>query len=210
VKQISSALVKAQRDFEPARKESTNPAFRSKYANLEACIDAVLSALNANGIMLCQPCHECSDGVIIETLFIHESGETFSAGKLHVPAAKQDPQGYGSALTYARRYSLLAACGIAPEDDDGNAASSSVQQPKQSPQKPPQKAQTPSPKDPAHEKAAAEYKRLLAEISNAPTLAEMNIVYATIESAEIPETGKTALIETYNKRVAKFAEEAFK
>jgi hypothetical protein len=46
-----------------------------------------------------------------------------SAGKLHVPAAKQDPQGYGSALTYARRYSLMAACGIAPEDDDGNAAS---------------------------------------------------------------------------------------
>jgi hypothetical protein len=44
-------------------------------------------------------------------------------GKLHVPASKQDPQGYGSALTYARRYSLMAACGIAPEDDDGNAAS---------------------------------------------------------------------------------------
>jgi hypothetical protein len=44
-------------------------------------------------------------------------------GKLHVPAAKQDPQGYGSALTYARRYSLMAACGIAPEDDDGNAGS---------------------------------------------------------------------------------------
>jgi hypothetical protein len=47
-------------------------------------------------------------------------------GKLHVPAAKQDPQGYGSALTYARRYSLMAACGIAPEDDDGNAATRKV------------------------------------------------------------------------------------
>jgi hypothetical protein len=54
---------------------------------------------------------------------LHESGESLSSGKLHVPAAKQDPQGYGSALTYARRYSLMAACGIAPEDDDGNAAS---------------------------------------------------------------------------------------
>jgi hypothetical protein len=63
--------------------------------------------------------------VIVETVFVHESGETFSAGKLHVPAAKQDPQGYGSALTYARRYSLMAACGIAPEDDDGNAATKS-------------------------------------------------------------------------------------
>jgi hypothetical protein len=56
-------------------------------------------------------------------VFVHESGEQLSAGILSVPAAKQDPQGYGSALTYARRYSLMAACGIAPEDDDGNAAS---------------------------------------------------------------------------------------
>ena len=58
----------------------------------------------------------------METVFIHESGEMLECGKLHVPASKQDPQGYGSALTYARRYSLMAACGIAPEDDDGNAA----------------------------------------------------------------------------------------
>jgi len=61
--------------------------------------------------------------VTVETVFIHESGESIECGKLHVPAAKQDPQGYGSALTYARRYSLMAACGIAPEDDDGNSAS---------------------------------------------------------------------------------------
>jgi hypothetical protein len=53
---------------------------------------------------------------------MHESGETIRGGKLHVPASKQDPQGYGSALTYARRYSVMAACGIAAEDDDGNAA----------------------------------------------------------------------------------------
>jgi hypothetical protein len=72
---------------------------------------------------LMQHCHESDTGVIVETVFIHESGEIFSAGKLHVPATKHDAQGYGSALTYARRYSLMAACGIAPEDDDGNAAS---------------------------------------------------------------------------------------
>ena len=59
----------------------------------------------------------------VETVFVHESGEMLECGKLHVPASKQDPQGYGSALTYARRYSLMAAAGIAPEDDDGNAAS---------------------------------------------------------------------------------------
>jgi hypothetical protein len=119
---IHAAFVKAQKEFGPALKSSTNPHFRSKYADLSACVEAVIDALNANGIGLMQPCHESDTGVIVETLFIHESGETLSAGKLHVPAAKNDPQGYGSALTYARRYSLMAACGIAPEDDDGNAA----------------------------------------------------------------------------------------
>jgi hypothetical protein len=65
----------------------------------------------------------CESGVTVETVFLHTSGETMSSGPLHVPASKNDPQGYGSALTYARRYSFMAACGIAPEDDDGNAAS---------------------------------------------------------------------------------------
>lgn len=123
MKNIAAAMVKAQRAFGPALKTHTNPAFRSKYADLSACIEAVIDALNENGIALMQQSHECADGVLVETVFLHESGETMSAGKLHVPAAKKDPQGYGSALTYARRYSLMAACGIAPEDDDGNAAS---------------------------------------------------------------------------------------
>ena len=123
MKNIASALVKAQKGFAPAIKSSTNPHFKSKYVDLAGCVEAVIDSLNANGVMLMQPCHESESGVTVETLFIHESGEVFSAGKLHVPASKQDPQGYGSALTYARRYSLMAACGIAPEDDDGNAAS---------------------------------------------------------------------------------------
>lgn len=122
MQKISSALVKAQRAFGPALKTNTNPHFRSKYADLSACVEAVIDALNENGIALIQQTHECSDGVIVETTFVHESGEMLSSGKLHVPASKHDAQGYGSALTYARRYSLMAACGIAPEDDDGNAA----------------------------------------------------------------------------------------
>lgn len=123
MKQIAAALVKAQRAFGPALKTNTNPAFRSKYADLSACVEAVVDALNENGIMLSQRTIECETGVTVETVFLHESGEHWSSGPLHVPASKQDPQGYGSALTYARRYSLMAACGIAPEDDDGNAAS---------------------------------------------------------------------------------------
>lgn len=122
MKAIYSALVKAQKGFGPALKSSTNPHFRSKYADLSACIEAVIDSLNANGIMLMQVTHEAENGVMIETLFIHESGEQMSAGKLFMPATKFDAQGFGSALSYARRYSLMAACGIAPEDDDANQA----------------------------------------------------------------------------------------
>ena len=120
---IATALVKAQKEFGPALKSSSNPHFRSKYADLAACVEAVIEGLNNNGIALTQRVSPCENGVIVETVFIHESGEIINCGQLHVPATKHDAQGYGSALTYARRYSLMAACGIAPEDDDGNAAS---------------------------------------------------------------------------------------
>lgn len=123
MKNIATALVKAQKAFGPALKTSTNPHFRSRYADLSACVEAVIEGLNGAGIALIQRTSEDMTGVTVETVFIHESGEMLECGKLHVPASKQDPQGYGSALTYARRYSLMAACGIAPEDDDGNAGS---------------------------------------------------------------------------------------
>ena len=133
MKNIATALVKAQRAFGPALKSSTNPHFRSKYADLSACVEAVIEGLNGAGIALIQRTSMDDTGVTVETVFVHESGEMMECGKLHVPAAKQDPQGYGSALTYARRYSLMAACGIAPEDDDGNAATRKQAQPASEP-----------------------------------------------------------------------------
>jgi hypothetical protein len=123
MKEIAAALVSAQSAFQPALKNSQNPHFRSKYADLGACIDAVINALHANGIALIQHTAESDKGVIISTTFLHKSGEIYEAGTLFVPAAQQTPQAYGSALTYARRYSLMTACGIAPEDDDGNEGS---------------------------------------------------------------------------------------
>jgi hypothetical protein len=128
MKQIATALVKAQKAYSPVIKNSTNEFFSkgnkiSRYADLAACVDAVLDALNANGIALVQKSYDCADGVMVETVFIHESGEMLECGILHFPASKADPQGHMSALTYARRGSLMAACGIAPEDDDGNSAS---------------------------------------------------------------------------------------
>ena len=129
MKTIAAAFITAKRAFGPALKDKTNPAFRSKYADLGACLEAVEDALLTNGIALIQETSLDETGVTVETLFLHESGESMRCGKLHVPASKQDPQGYGSALTYARRYSLMAACGIAPEDDDGNAASKAKKAP---------------------------------------------------------------------------------
>jgi hypothetical protein len=119
----SAAFVRAQAGFGAALKTSTNPHFRSRYADLSACVEAVIDSLHKNGFALMQKTHECESGVAVETILMHESGEQISGGIFRVPASKQDPQGYGSALTYARRYSLMAVCGIAPEDDDGNAAS---------------------------------------------------------------------------------------
>lgn len=123
---IAKAFVQAQKDFAPALTDSTNPHFRNKYVSLQGSIEAVIDSLNNNGIALIQKTHDCDTGVRVETIFIHTSGESMSGGIIHVPADKQTPQGYGSALTYARRYSLMSACGIAPEDDDGNMAEQAV------------------------------------------------------------------------------------
>jgi hypothetical protein len=122
-KTIAAALVKAQAGYGRALKSSENPHYKSAYADLSSVVEAVTPSLNANGIAFMQRSLPSENGVTIETLFIHTCGETMSGGPLHVPVQKNDAQGYGSALTYARRYSLMAACGIAPEDDDGHAAS---------------------------------------------------------------------------------------
>lgn len=118
---IVSALAKALPELESAKKNKANPAFRSKYADLGAVIDA-LEPIKEHGLWYRQHIHESEAGVNVETIYIHESGEQLSAGALFMPASKKDAQGFGSALTYARRYSLQTAFGLATEDDDGNAA----------------------------------------------------------------------------------------
>lgn len=120
---VSAAFVKAQAEIEKASKDKTNPHFRNKYADLGAVVDAIKPALEKHGLAFLQKFHHDDKGITVETIIIHESGETLSNGTLNVPASKMDAQGFGSACTYARRYSLQAAFGVAPEDDDGNAAS---------------------------------------------------------------------------------------
>ena len=130
IKELAGALAKAQGEIKGALKDQSNPFFKSKYADLSSVVDAIRVPFSKNGLSYIQ-CIEPSDKeeVRIETMILHSSGEWLCSGALAVPVTKADAQGYGSALTYARRYSLSAAAGVAPEDDDGNAASKGVHKP---------------------------------------------------------------------------------
>ena len=119
---IAVALAAAQMEMGKALKQSNNPHFRSKYADLGNVMDACLEPLNRHGIAVVQPTGEDDHGRHVKTVLIHgESGETLEC-VVPLIIQKNDMQGYGSAVTYARRYGLMAMAGIAPEDDDGNAA----------------------------------------------------------------------------------------
>jgi len=120
---ISAALLQAQRAITFASKDAKNPHFKSTYADLPSVIDAIKPALNESGIAFLQTFSPSDAGFIaVTTRLMHESGEWIE-DTATVPLPKSDPQGYGSAATYARRYSLAAITGLYQDDDDGNAAS---------------------------------------------------------------------------------------
>lgn len=117
MKEIAKALAAAQMEMGKALKDRSNPAFRSKYADLGNVMDACMPALNKHGIAVAQTMRDET----VVTMFIHESGEILEC-PVPLILGKRDMQGLGSAVTYARRYGLMSLAGIAPEDDDGNAA----------------------------------------------------------------------------------------
>ena len=119
---LAAALAKAQGEMENASKNSQNPHFKSKYADLAEILNTVRPVLSKHGLAVTQfPAFEAGTAHV-ETILTHASGEWMS-GTCSAPVQKSDPQGVGSALTYLRRYSLAAVCGLAQEDDDANAAS---------------------------------------------------------------------------------------
>jgi hypothetical protein len=119
---LAAALAKAQGEIEGAAKANVNPHFKSKYADLASVWDACRAPLSKHGLSILQPVRADGPHVTVTTILAHSSGEWIEES-LTMTAQQNTPQGVGSAITYGRRYGLAAMVGIAPEDDDGNAAS---------------------------------------------------------------------------------------
>jgi len=122
IKQIAEALVSAQKEIRFATKDSTNPHFKSKYANINSVIEAVKKPLNDNGIAILQSLSPSDDNKLhLTTRLLHSSGEWIEDIAV-CPIQKQDPQGLGSAISYIRRYSISSLCALYADDDDGQSA----------------------------------------------------------------------------------------
>jgi hypothetical protein len=136
IKELAMALSKTQAILKGALKDSSNPFFKSTYADLASVWEACREPLAANGLSVVQtPCNDTPDNIALETILMHSSGQWISS-VFSMPVSKHDAQAVGSAITYARRYALAAMVGIAPEDDDGNKASGKSETPKAAYSKP--------------------------------------------------------------------------
>lgn len=113
-----------------ATKDNVNPFFKSKYADLNSVREAVTPLLNENGIVVLQPMVTIEGSEYIKTLLMHESGETLESFTKIICKTQNDPQTYGSGVTYARRYGLASFLSIGADDDDGNQASKKPEPPK--------------------------------------------------------------------------------
>lgn len=126
IAKLAEALSKAQGAMKNAIKDSNNPYFKSKYADLASVSDVCRPELAANGLSIIQLPTMRDGKMVLTYMLLHSSGE-YITEELEMTPVKSDPQGIGSAITYARRYSLAAITGVATEDDDGNAASGNAQ-----------------------------------------------------------------------------------
>jgi hypothetical protein len=122
IKQISTALVKAQSEMSNAKKGSSNPFFKSKYADLNSIREASIPVLNAHGISVLQPIVHIDGKNFVKTILLHESGESLDSHTEIVYSKSNDAQAQGSGISYARRYGLQSFLCIGADDDDGNNA----------------------------------------------------------------------------------------
>lgn len=167
IKNISTALSKFQGEIKNPPKTANNPFFKSKYTPLDVIVDTAKPLLQSNGLSYIQSCGGDGLNISVTTLLMHISGEWVETDPLTLKADKQTAQGAGSAITYARRYALAAALGLASdEDDDGNGASGNKPNPK------PEQNNTQSPKQSAGSLSQAQLKRVYAIANSAGVSAE--------------------------------------
>ena len=119
--ELAEALAKAQAEMKPAKKDANNPFFKSRYATLESCWDAIREPLTKNGLSIVQTTDLVEGRVVIRTTLLHKSGQSIS-GIYPVIAKDETPQSMGSGMSYARRYALSALVGLTTDDDDAEAA----------------------------------------------------------------------------------------
>ena len=123
IKELSAAMAKAFCEITGAENDKENGHLRYKYASLSSIIEAIKPAITKYGLWFYQIIHSVPGFAAVETVIMHSSGEKLSCGIVSVPVSKNDAQGYGSGLTYAKKYSLSSAFGVSPdEDDDGEEA----------------------------------------------------------------------------------------
>jgi hypothetical protein len=122
INEIATALALAQGELAGAKKDVSNPFFKSKYADLASIVEALKACFPKHGLSYVQTIVTTEHGAGVQTLLMHSSGQFIAGDPFCLPVNKADAQGFGSCVTYARRYDLAAMTGVAPEDDDGNAA----------------------------------------------------------------------------------------
>jgi hypothetical protein len=123
IKNFAKAFIEAQKEMGVATKDSSNPYFKSKYADLNSIREACLPSLNKHGIAVLQPIVQVDGKNYIKTLLLHESGESMECLTEIIYSKQNDAQAQGSGITYARRYGLQSLVNVGAEDDDGNKAS---------------------------------------------------------------------------------------
>lgn len=214
INEISAALAKAQGQIEGASKGKVNPAFKSKYADLASIWDACREALSTNGLAVLQIPNETPDGMLLTTMVTHSSGQWFRSS-YPVRPVQATPQGLGSAITYARRYALMAMVGIAPEDDDGEAAMGRAHQPPANVQPAPQRSAPPALDADkqnkelrgSQERAAETIKRAIAETTNQEEL-KTNYIASSKLIAALPDDLKAEVIAAKDAQKALLMDEA--
>lgn len=197
-KNIAAALAKAQAQLAPVLKNSQGYGY--KYAALDAVMNSARDALNANGLAITQGVESRDGGWFCQTVLLHASGETIATEcPIFFKADKKlsDAQAFGSAYTYARRYSFQALLGIAPEDDDGRSAGRNTQHPRNNQQREPYPQEYPA-VDALPKLAQIFGWTSMPAVSGYLATVAQGVEAADFTSEQVIQRVKSAFLEAYN------------